>query len=72
MDRPLHRSSRACQSGRSGKGSVKHVLSHQDIFAKFYVIHVPGAFTLKGYIKVSMDQVDRYPLPKLILNYLAT
>ncbi len=51
-------------------GPVKHVLSHQDIFAKFYTIDEPLEFRPEGYEKVKLDQLDRFPLPKLITKYL--
>jgi A/G-specific adenine glycosylase len=49
---------------------IKHVLSHQDIQARIYHINEPGFLDQKEYTRVNPDQLTRYPLPKLILNYL--
>lgn len=64
--------------GRSGiqpvkvSGAVKHVLSHQEIHAKFYEIRGDDLhpFSLPGYEKVGAGDLDRYPVSKLIDNYL--
>jgi A/G-specific adenine glycosylase len=49
---------------------VKHVLSHQEIQARFYHIRVDHSFSLPGFKEVGEKELDRYPVPKLIRNYL--
>jgi len=51
-------------------GPVKHLLSHQEIIAKFYQIDKPLDFRHEGYEKIEIDQLVQYPMPRLILNYL--
>jgi A/G-specific adenine glycosylase len=51
-------------------GPFKHILSHQEILATFYDLREPSSFRLRGYEPVDAEHRDRYPLPKLILNYL--
>lgn len=51
-------------------GPVKHVLSHQEILASFYQICMDRSFSLSGFEKVGATELDRYPVPKLIGNYL--
>lgn len=50
--------------------TYKHVLSHQLIYAKFYVIPTkrnPG----KKYIPVSMNDLHKFPVPRLIEKFLS-
>jgi len=49
---------------------VRHLLSHQEIRATFY--HIPGnhRYTLSGYKRVKLANLDRYPLPRLIARYM--
>jgi A/G-specific adenine glycosylase len=49
---------------------IKHVLSHQDIHARIYHLSDPGLLDHNDFVRVNRDRLTRYPLPKLILNYL--
>lgn len=51
---------------------VKHLLSHQDIYARFweYDIDKPELILRNNWKLVSMDKLSSYPFPKLIENYL--
>lgn len=51
---------------------VKHLLSHQEIRARFYHIQESLQHNVKGYEKVKKSELQTYPLPKLIRNYLET
>ncbi|PJA06303.1 MAG: A/G-specific adenine glycosylase [Flavobacteriales bacterium CG_4_10_14_0_2_um_filter_32_8] len=51
----------------------KHILSHQKIYATFWV--VSGIFknkAAKTCVKCSIKDINKYPVPKLIENYLKT
>jgi A/G-specific adenine glycosylase len=49
----------------------KHVLTHQVIFAKFYIIQLVGG-RKQGlpYVQVPIGEIDRYPVPRLIEEFL--
>lgn len=51
---------------------IKHVLSHQVIFASFYHVKVGGdqCFLNTDYIKVKKEDVDSYPVSRLVHKYL--
>ena len=51
---------------------VKHVLSHQDIHARFwrYRLKELGPLLNEDWIIVNKNELKRYPVPKLIENYL--
>ncbi len=50
---------------------MKHVLSHQVLYAVFYRIDLDRPFeTLKNYIPVRIDDLDNYALPRLIHIYV--
>ncbi len=51
-------------------GPIKHTLSHQEIQAVFYRVRTSDPVRLQGYEKVSRQELDRYPVPKLIGRYL--
>jgi A/G-specific adenine glycosylase len=51
-------------------GPVRHILSHQEIHAWFYLVPGENPPVLSGYEKVCTGEMDRYPVPKLISNYL--
>jgi len=53
--------------------SMKHILSHQRIFAKFYRVkteesidHLPDL----SFIKIDMADIEKYPVSRLIHKYL--
>ncbi|MEQ8324816.1 MAG: A/G-specific adenine glycosylase [Vicingaceae bacterium] len=51
---------------------VKHVLSHQDIYAKFYELNTPDPkqFLQGDWELADLEQIEQFPVPKLISNYL--
>ena len=51
-------------------GPVRHILSHQEIHAWFHRLPAPEFDSLPGYEKVCPADLERYPVPKLISNYL--
>lgn len=53
------------------KRGVKHVLSHQVIYADFYEILLPeDSVSLSGYLKVRIDELANYAIPRLIDAFL--
>ena len=48
---------------------IKHVLSHQIIHARFFEIIIVGGFE-SDYLKVSLGDINKYPVPILIGNYI--
>lgn len=51
---------------------MKHVLSHQHIYAMFYKIEVSDdSFLLQGdYVKVKVNDMEQYPVSRLVHKYL--
>lgn len=51
---------------------IKHNLSHQEIYAKFYLLNENplNALAQRGYEKIRMQDLERYPVHKLIQNYM--
>ena len=55
---------------KEGK-TVKHVLSHRVIHARFHIVFVNKP--LKGqFVRISMGELDQFPVPKLIAKFLNT
>jgi A/G-specific adenine glycosylase len=54
------------------KSGVRHVLSHQILHATFYKaeIQMENA-ALRKYLKIQEKDLENYPVPKLIHNYLS-
>jgi len=48
----------------------RHILSHQEILARFYRIQSNDPLHPEGYEKVCDRELHRYPVPKLISRYL--
>lgn len=46
------------------------VLSHQEIYASFYQVPDEGQKVPPGYTRVAVEELNRYPVPKLIGRYL--
>jgi len=51
-------------------GLVKHVLSHQIIFASFYELTINQPIGKTKFLKIKREDINDYPLPKLIDNYI--
>ena len=51
---------------------VKHLLSHQDIYARFWEFNIdnPELILQDNWKLVPINELGSYPLPKLIENYL--
>lgn len=50
---------------------LKHVLSHQVLFVSFYKIEIKKAVSeLSDYISVPLDELEKYPVSRLIHIYL--
>jgi A/G-specific adenine glycosylase len=47
----------------------RHILSHQVILAKFYQVEIPATVFLP-FLKVNMNKIDEYPVPRLVEKYL--
>jgi len=53
--------------------AVKHILSHQKIYATFWEIKPSKQITNNpNYTKVTLKEINNYPVPKLIENYIKT
>ncbi|MBL4592185.1 MAG: A/G-specific adenine glycosylase [Flavobacteriales bacterium] len=51
----------------------KHILSHQKIYAKFWLASSNNIIKMaEKYTKIPLKEIDNYPVPKLIENYLKT
>lgn len=51
--------------------NVKHVLSHRVLYVNFYEVTLPEETnSFSSYLKVRMDELDQYAVPKLIHAFL--
>jgi len=53
-------------------GVFKHILSHQQIYARFYLVCLPGDNILDstGLLQVEISKLRSYPLPRLLDKFL--
>ncbi len=49
---------------------IKHVLSHQIIYAIFYKVEVSEIRLDKDYLKIAAADIDDYPVSRLVHKYL--
>ncbi|WP_029906950.1 A/G-specific adenine glycosylase [Prevotella sp. 10(H)] len=49
---------------------MKHILSHQIIYASFYKVTVNNIELSNNYIKVKVEEADNYPVSRLVHKYL--
>ena len=51
---------------------IKHVLTHQHIYAKFYVIEIVDSdlFLKKLFLRINEEDISLYPISRLIHRYL--
>lgn len=50
---------------------AKHVLSHQQLFAKFWLVKSNNyEHIAQDYLQVERNQLDDYPMPQLLIRYL--
>lgn len=56
---------------KSQSKPIKHILSHQIIYATFWIISdtIPKDLVEKA-IKIKLKEINNYPVPKLIENYI--
>lgn len=56
----------------SSEKHFKHVLTHQHIYAKFYLVEIekPYIFLSDNYMKIQKDDISLYPISRLIHKYL--
>lgn len=51
-------------------GTFKHILSHQKINATFWIVRVKGIKPSENQIVVSIQSIEDYPLPQLLIRYI--
>jgi len=49
---------------------IKHVLSHQVIYATFYQVEADEVFSADDCLKIKIEDVDKYPVSRLVHKYL--
>ncbi|MFV0418999.1 MAG: A/G-specific adenine glycosylase [Dysgonomonas sp.] len=49
---------------------VKHILSHQIIYARFYKVMVKAISLPDDYLKIKIEEADNYPVSRLVHKYL--
>lgn len=49
---------------------LKHILSHQRIFASFYQIHIPSSLVNSDFVKIKSEDIDTYAVSRLTEKYL--
>ena len=53
--------------------SNKHILSHQKIYATFWLTSANKPENIDSkFLKTPLKEINNYPVPKLIENYLKT
>lgn len=51
-------------------GNFKHILSHQIIHAKFWIVNVNNKPSDASLEKINLNQLEDYPLPQLLIRYI--
>ena len=51
---------------------IKHRLSHQLLHIRFYVLKIDGYRNKEQFLRVTLSELERYAVPKVIENYLST
>lgn len=49
---------------------IKHILSHQNIYARFYKVEAKNILIGGDYVKIKTENVDDYPVSRLVHKYL--
>ena len=49
---------------------IKHILTHQRLFARFWIVVVDHVDNQADYISIPMDDLEKYPCPQLIVRYI--
>lgn len=56
---------------RKHQANFKHILSHQRIFADFYLAQVESKNLMEdGFIKTDLKDLSEFPMPQLLIRYL--
>lgn len=48
----------------------KHILSHQHLFTRFYIIELKKGKKVPGLLRVTMKNLEKYPMPRLIDKFM--
>ena len=48
----------------------KHILTHQKLMVKFWVVRGTQIDKINGFLKVHMSEITKFPLPQLIARYV--
>ena len=48
----------------------KHILTHQKLMVKFWVVQGTQIDKINGFLKVHMSEITKFPLPQLIARYV--
>ena len=48
----------------------KHILTHQKLMVKFWVVQCTQIDKINGFLKVHMSEITKFPLPQLIARYV--
>ena len=51
-------------------GSFKHILSHQKIFANFWIVQMKDLITVDNEEIVLIQSIEDFPLPQLLIRYV--
>ncbi len=51
-------------------GQFKHILSHQELYAHFWIVVVDQLTAKEGQIIIPLDSVQGFPLPQLLIRYI--
>ena len=49
---------------------LKHILTHQRLFASFWIVPVKYIEDHNPYVKIKLTDIESYPLPQLIVRYI--
>ncbi|MDR2119717.1 MAG: A/G-specific adenine glycosylase [Tannerella sp.] len=56
----------------SDKSDIKHILTHQVLYATFYKVEIrTESKVLKNYLRIPLQDLINYPIPRLIHKYLS-
>lgn len=49
---------------------LKHILTHQHLFVKFWIAELKDLSGFKGYQSININNLEDFPLPQLIVRYI--
>ncbi len=50
--------------------SLKHILTHQRLYVKFWIVNVESVENQQDYLKIPIMDIKNYPCPQLIARYI--